>query len=162
LETLPPYLRAVTLLEPKGNVPAEVADAVRRWTSPSSASAQAGVRVTVHLAVFDAHPDAPAYFVNVTNLYSDRDVEITHVWFEGPPRVDVMRSDRPLPARLRPYESWETWQLLETIPEAVRHNPFTLARVRLSTGAIIQSSENIGVPPHGFVPGGPVSSMGRP
>ena len=162
LETVPPYLRAVTLLEPKGNVAAEVADAVRRWKPTPSTSAEGGVRVTVHLAVFEAHPESPAYFVNVTNLFNDRDVEITHMWFEGPPRVDVMQPDRRLPVRLRPYESWETWQLQNTLPDAVRHNAFTLARVRLSTGAIIQSTENIGVPERGFVPGGPISSIGGP
>jgi len=37
-----------------------------------------------------------------------------------------------------------------------------VARVRLSTGAIIQSTENIGVPERGFVPGGPISSIGGP
>ena len=162
LETVPPYLRAVTLLEPKGNLPAEIADAVRRLNSAPSTSTEGGVRVTVHLAVFEARPDAPAYFVNVTNLFNDRDVEITHVWFEGTPRVDVVRSDRRLPVRLRPYESWETWQPLNTLPDAVRHDAFTLARVRLSTGAIIESTENVGVPARGFVPGGPVSSISGP
>jgi hypothetical protein len=159
---LPPYLKAVTLLQPKGNVPAEVADAVRQWSSSLSTSTEVGVRVTVHLAVFEARPDAPAYFVNATNLFNDRDVEITHVWFEVTPRVDVVRSDRPLPVRLKPYESWETWQHVHTLPDAVRHNAFTLARVRLSTGAIVESIENVGVPGRGFVPGGPVSSVGGP
>jgi hypothetical protein len=161
-ETVPPYLRAVTLLEPRGNVAAEVADAVRRWEPTPSTPTEGGVRVTVHLAVFEAHPESPAYFVNATNLFNDRDVEITHVWFEGPPRVDVMHSDRRLPVRLRPYESWETWQLLNMLPDAVRHNAFNLARVRLSTGAIIQSTENVGVPARGFVPGGPIFPIGEP
>lgn len=162
LDMIPPYLRAVTFLEPQGNVPAEVANAVRLWNSAPSISTEGGVRVTVHLAVFEGRPDAPAYFVNVTNLYTDRDVEITHVWFEITPRVDVVRSDRTLPVRLKPYESWETWQHLSTLPDADRHNAFTFGRVRLSTGAIVESTANIGVPERGFVPGGPISSIGGP
>jgi TIR domain len=160
LDMVPPYLKAVTLLQPQGNVPAEVANAVQRWHSSPSSTAQGAVRVAVHLACFEARPDAPAYFINVTNLFKDRDVEITHVWFEATPRVDVLRSDRVLPVRLKPYESWETWQHVQALPAAIRDNAFTLARVRLSTGAVVESIENIGVPARGFVPGGRVSSLG--
>lgn len=159
LLTVPPYLREVTFLEPKGNIAAEVADAVRGWKPIPSASAEEGVRVKVHLAAFVENPESPAYFVNVTNLFNDRDLEITHMWFDGPRPVDVMQSERQLPVRLRPYESWETWQYLDMLPDAIRHNAFTRARVRLSTGEIIQSTENIDVPERGFVPGGPISKQ---
>ena len=108
----------------------------------------------MHIAVFDSRPDDPAYFVNVTNLFDDRDVEITHVWFDATPQVHVLCSDRPLPVRLKPYESWETWQHLDTLPAVVRHDAFTLARVRLSTGDVIRSVENADVPSRGFVAGG--------
>lgn len=162
LEMVPPYLKAVTILQPSGNVPAEVAHAVPRLRSATQTATEGRVRVTVHLACFEARPDTPAYFVNVTNLFDDRDIEITHVWFEVTPRVDVLRADRVLPVRLKPYESWETWQYTHTLPGAIRDSAFALARVRLSTGAIVESSENTGVPARGFVPGGPVSSVGSP
>jgi hypothetical protein len=161
LETIPPYLRAVTILEPSGNLPAEVADAVQRWESAPRASTGPAVRVTVHRAVFESRPDVPAYFVNVTNLFKDRDVEITHVWFESTPRADILQPGRPLPVRLSPYQSWETWSYLHLLPEAVRDNAFALARVRLSTGEIVESVENVGVPARGYVPGGDARSGPR-
>lgn len=77
-------------------------------------------------------------------------------------RPPVLGSDRVLPVRLKPYASWETRQHVHTLPDAIRENAFTLAKVRLSTGAIIESIEKIGVPARGFVPGGPISSVGNP
>jgi hypothetical protein len=105
------------------------------------------------MAVFEHRPNIPAYFINVSNLFEAHEVEITHVWFETEPRVHVMRADRPLPARLRAFESWETWQDVDGLPIAIRHDAFTLARVRLSTGSVLASTKNIDVPERGFVPG---------
>jgi len=158
LDMIPPYLKAVTLLQPEGSVPAEVASAVAKWYVEPLQASQERVRVGVHVAVFEHHPHVPAYFINVTNLFAARDIEITHVWFETEPRVHVMRTDRPLPARLRPFESWETWQDVDGLPIAIRHDAFTLARVRLSTGSVIESIKNINVPERGFVPRGSPSS----
>lgn len=159
LEMIPPYLKAVTFLQPQGHVAAEVASAIRGWDSSHSETARRKVRVTVHLACFESRPEVPAYFINVTNLFEDRDIEITHVWFEATPQLNVVRRERVLPVRLKPYESWETWQELHTLPEAIRFDAFTLARVRLSTRLVIESVENINVPYRGNVPGGPVSSF---
>ena len=159
LEMIPPYLKAVTLLQPEGNIAAEVASAVRGWQSSPSESARGRVRVTVHLATFLPGPEVPAYFINVTNLFEDRDIEITHVWFEAVPRVDVVQLERVLPVRLKPYESWETWQDAFTLPQAIHDNAYRLARVRLSTGLVIESVENVDVPYKGFVPGGSVYSI---
>ena len=157
IEMIPPYLKAVTLLRPEGSVSAEVASALREWHSASSDGVQGRVRVAVHVAGFESRPYVPAYFINVTNLFEDRDIEITHVWFETTPRMYVLRMDRALPVRLKPYESWETWQDANTLPPAIRDDAFRLARVRLSTGLVIESVENVDVPERGFVPGGPVS-----
>src|SRR6059036_1335492 len=66
------------------------------------------VRVRVHRALF-VGGNVPHYFVKVTNRSSKHDVEITHVWFEGNPRVDVLLPERPLPPRLKPDEQWECW-----------------------------------------------------
>jgi hypothetical protein len=160
LEMIPPYLKAVTLLRPEGSVPAEVVSALRGWHSAPSKAARGRVRVAVHIACFESRPHVPAYFINVTNLHEDRDIEITHVWFEATPRLYVLREDRALPVRLNPYESWETWQEASSLPTAICDNAFELARVRLSTGLVIESVENVDVPERGFVPGGPVSSSG--
>jgi len=160
LEMLPPYLKAVTILRPEGSVAAEVASALREWHSAPSEAVRGRVRVAVHIACFESRPYVPAYFINITNLFEDRNIEITHVWFETTPRIYVLRKDRALPVRLKPYESWEIWQDAHTLPPAVRDNASRLARVRLSTGLVIESVENVDVPERGFVPGGPVSSSG--
>jgi hypothetical protein len=152
-EMIPLYLKAATFLQPEGNVAAEVASAIRGWHSSNSETALRKVRVAVHMACFESQPDVPAYFINVTNLFEDRDIEITHVWFEATPRVDVVRLERVLPVRLKPYESWETWQEIFTLPAAIRFNAFTLARVRLTTGLVLESVEHVDVPERGFVPG---------
>jgi hypothetical protein len=90
------------------------------------------------------------YFVKVTNL-GLREVVITHVWVDGNPRVDVMRWQRRLPARLRPDEQWEA----PIAAEAVQHipEPEWQVRVRLSSGKTVKSRLNRDVPPKGFMAG---------
>src|SRR5688572_13056750 len=66
------------------------------------------VRVTVHRACF-THSGVWAYFINITNLSRDRDIEITHVWLASQPEVFPIIHDRRLPKRLKPDEVWETW-----------------------------------------------------
>ncbi len=66
------------------------------------------VRVLVHSAFFRGKT-IPYYFVNVTNLSRDREIEVTHAWFDVEPPLHVLRAERPLPVRLRCDESWETW-----------------------------------------------------
>ena len=52
------------------------------------------VRVRVHRAFFDGGQEC--YFVNVTNVSLNREVEVTHVWFDLSPRVHAIRpSERP-------------------------------------------------------------------
>ena|ERR687898_1169029 len=115
------------------------------------------VRLRVHLAYFAAG-QVPYFFVNAVNLSSQREIEITHVWFEVEPRVDVLLAERPLPVRLRLDESWEAW--VEAAKVAHVPNPETRARVRLSSGKVVKSRPNRNVPPIGFVPGGPPSASG--
>jgi len=115
------------------------------------------VRVRVHLAFFTGGR-VPYRFVNVVNLSRGREVEVTHVWFDVEPRVDVLLTERLLPVRLRADESWEAW--IEATKVGNVRNPETRARVRLSSGRVIKSRRNRDVPPIGFVPGGatPVAS----
>ena len=118
------------------------------------------LRVTVHRAYFtETDPIVWAYFINITNLSHNREVEITHVWLASEPTVHAVPPERRLPKRLKPDEVWETWIEEFRVPEAFRGSPaFRLGRVRLSTGRIIESKENKDVPRHGHVPGGPVTS----
>jgi hypothetical protein len=111
------------------------------------------LRLTVHSAYFAA-TGTQCFFVNATNISLQWDLEITHVWFATNPEVYVTNPDRPLPRRLKPQESWETWVRTTAIPRAALEQTYTLARARLSTGEIIESIENIGVPKYGTVPGG--------
>ena len=113
------------------------------------------LRLTVHRAFF-SNTNRECYFVNATNLSKSRDVEITHVWFEGKRQVPILQVDRPLPKRLKPDETWETWIEVERLTPDVLANVFILARARLSTGSIIKSKKNEDVPSTGTVPGGPI------
>ena len=58
----------------------------------------------------------PYYFIVVTNLSRQREVEVTHVWFETTPRLDVLNPDRPLPKRLKLDEQWATWIPVSQVP----------------------------------------------
>ena len=109
------------------------------------------VRVLVHLAYF-AGGSEPYYFLKVTNLSPSREVEITHVWFDTDPRVDILLPERPLPKRLRSDETWEVWASAADLVRA--SNVEQLGRV-LVTGLkkAVKSRRNTDVPPRGFVAG---------
>jgi len=110
------------------------------------------VRVLCHRAFL--LPIGPeCYFINVTNLSWQRDVEITHVWMTCPEDIHVINPSRPLPRRLKPEESWETWIEINGLPAPTKENAFCLARVRLSHGKVLHSQKNTNVPSAGFIPG---------
>jgi len=110
------------------------------------------IRLAVHKARF-LHSDHFFYFVNVTNLSRSREIEITHIWFDCKPQVHCLPPERPLPKRLKPDETWETWVDQILLPPELGDGVFELARARLSTDAVIKSKRNKNVPDVGFVPG---------
>ena len=89
--------------------------------------------------------------MNATNL-GERPVELTHVWFETEPKVFQQNPMRPLPKRLEPDESWETWFSVSAIPVG-EEEAFLLARVRLSSDKVVKSRKRENVPEFGMVPG---------
>lgn len=114
------------------------------------------VRLTVHFAHF-ARTGMRCCFINATNLARDVDIELTHVWIDTNPQVHARNPDRPLPKRLRPHESWETWIPCHKLPPELFEDRFyTLARARLSTGQVVASVRNETVPERGTIPGGPI------
>lgn len=116
------------------------------------------LRFTVHRAAF--LPNGPeCFFLNATNLMANSDLEVTHIWLSTSPEVHVIHGDRPLPKRLKPQETWETWIRVDQVPGAELDAVFDLARARLSTGEIIHSKRNDGVPSYGTVPGGAITSI---
>lgn len=115
------------------------------------------IRFTVHRAFF-MRSGRECFFLNVTNLSRTREIEITHVWFDTAPKVSALEPDRPLPKRLKPDESWETWIDAARLPAESHESAFRLGRLRLSTGTVIRSKKNKNVPPQGAVPGGPVAA----
>jgi hypothetical protein len=127
----------------------------------SGFSSRRNVQVLVHMAFFNS--GAPCFFINVANLSKDREVEITHVWFDFSPQISVLQPERPLPKRLKPDESWETWIEVHRMPsEALESESiYHLARVRLTSGRIIKSRRNLDVPDKGTVPGGPPPTPGN-
>ncbi|SRR5258708_6544699 len=106
------------------------------------------IRVRVHVAYLPSDPNAKA-FINVVNL-SSRDVEVVRVWFATNPLVDVINPARPLPRRLQPDESWETWLDLRALPTRKVDD---LARVRLSSGKTVESAATGDIASAGVVPG---------
>src|ERR1043166_5551705 len=114
------------------------------------------IRVRVHVATLLPVNEVAA-FVSVVNLSRSRDVEVTHVWIAGESSLPIINADRPLPVRLRPDETWETWILLRDVPESLRPTLFNRVRVRLSSGTLFRSKQSRKVPEFGHVAGGPVS-----
>jgi hypothetical protein len=108
------------------------------------------VRVLVHRAFFQPGPPW-FYFVKVTNLSPRREIEITHIWFDTNPQVDIINPDRPLHARLRPDQTFETWKLVSEVPDVAHVE--RLVRVQLSSGKIVKSRLNKKVRPSGHVAG---------
>src|SRR5262245_16585993 len=110
------------------------------------------LRVRVHRAFLGTGEEC--FFVNLTNRSSKRDLEVTHVWFQTDRhQIQVLQSQRPLPKRLKPDESWETWLPVADLPEAFSPVALTLVRARLSSGALVMSEPNRNVPTYGPVPG---------
>jgi hypothetical protein len=113
------------------------------------------VRVRTHYAHFVGSP-VLSLFVNVVNL-GQRPITITHVWFDGHPRVHVENPKRPLPKRLDPDDPWETWVPVSVLSgrfeERDRDRLLRSARVRLSTGRVVKARPNPKVPERGAVPG---------
>lgn len=134
----------------------ELALSLASWAVRNAAAALFNrriARLTVHHA-YHAGSAVPCFFVNVTNLSRTRDIEITHVWFASRNPVNILEPERPLPRRLRPDESWETWVAASAVPTRFPRDVYTLARARLSTGKILRSRRNRDVPTRGAIPGG--------
>lgn len=110
------------------------------------------LRFTVHRAAF-LPSGRPAFFLNATNLSKDREIELTHVWLASSPPIPALQPERPLPRRLKPDETWETWIYADAVPIALHDSVVDLARARLSTGKQLRAKPNIDVPPIGVVPG---------
>ena len=111
------------------------------------------VRFKVHRAMFSMS-GRQAVFFNLTNLSKSREVEITHVWIASTPPAIALQPNRPLPKRLKPDESWETWIDTDLISNLSWDAVVRLARARLSTGYELKATEDYNVPPIGTVPGG--------
>jgi hypothetical protein len=115
-------------------------------------------RLTVHKAFFVA-TGREYFFVNITNLSRNREIEITHIWFDCVPQIPVLNPNRMLPKRLKADETWETWIEVDKVPSQLHESTYTLARARLSTGKILKSIRNANVPESGTVPGGLIGSL---
>jgi hypothetical protein len=107
------------------------------------------VRVLVHKAYFLDNP-VQHFFIKIINATCDVDVEVTHVWYESETgTVDILSA--PLPRRLKPSETYETWVPVSDIPE--HEDSFQHFRVIVSTGEMFTSQQNVNVRPCGFVAG---------
>jgi hypothetical protein len=70
VEAIPSYLKAVTILEPEGNVAAEVVHALRGRKTPGKNDESRKVKVTVHLGFFES---SPALHTSSTSPISQKD-----------------------------------------------------------------------------------------
>ena len=91
------------------------------------------------------------FLIKVTNLSPQREVEITHLWFETNPPTQILNPVRPLPARLRLDETFETWIPVADVPTV--DDLERMVRVQLSNGKVVKSRLNKGVPPTGYIAG---------
>lgn len=110
------------------------------------------LRFTVHRAAFLPN-GRQAFFLNATNLSKDREIELTHVWLSSSPPIAALQPERPLPKRLKPDETWETWIYADAVPIDLHESVVNLARARLSTGKQVKAKPNVDVPRIGVVPG---------
>jgi len=107
------------------------------------------IRVLVHKAYFQNNP-VQYFFIKIVNITSDAEVEVTHVWCESDTEtVDILTA--PLPRRLKPFETYETWVPVEDISE--HDDIFQHFWVVVSTGEVFSSQQNVDVRPIGFVAG---------
>ena len=110
------------------------------------------VQVRVHEAVLLSDPRKPScYFVNVLNASPEREIQVTHVWFEIDPQTQKHVLTRP-PGRVAARSQWETWIEAAELPFTLTR-PERLARVKLGDGSVIHSQPREDVPAAGFVPG---------
>jgi hypothetical protein len=91
-----------------------------------------------------------AYFINIWNASPVRPVGITHVWVATEPETPVL-TRRP-PERLEPDGQWETWIEVDQLPAETSGVEY-LARVKLTSGAVIESVPREDVPAAGHIPG---------
>ena len=106
------------------------------------------LKVLAHSAYFIGNP-VEYFFIKLVNITPEVDVEVTHVWYKNGCRVDIL--SRPLPVRLRPNETWETYVATSIIPhdvEALQH-----FHALISTGEVFASEHNKDVPSTGYVAG---------
>ena len=109
------------------------------------------IRVLVHRAFLEDR-QKEAFFITITNLTLDREIEITNIWFNSNPKVHVIRNDRVLPKKLKPNETWDTWLPVNKLPSAYHPYVFKMVRVRLSNGSLAYSEENLTHPEKEIVP----------
>jgi hypothetical protein len=98
-------------------------------------------------------PTGPEHFyIRIANASRDRDIVVTHMWFDTEPRVDI--HDRVFPLRL-PYSApWETAVPVDEIP-ADPEKAMWLARCLLAPDdKTVKSRPRDNVPPVGVVPRG--------
>ena len=99
----------------------------------------------------DEESEVECFFIKVTNLSPQREVEVTHIWFATEPEKHLMNFERPFPVRLRLDETFETWIPVSEVPLGVDLE--RQVRVALSSGEVFRSRLNEDVPPVGFVAG---------
>jgi hypothetical protein len=127
-----------------------------RPASNASTPITASPPVTGVGSIEDAIEASPEhFFIKMTNLSPQRELEVTHLWFETQPRYDYMSTERPPPFRLRPDETVEVWVAVSGV--AHRDKLEYQVRVRLSSGKIVKSRVDRKMPPVGRVAGGGIS-----
>ncbi len=110
------------------------------------------IKVLAHQAYFEGSLES-CVFVKIINLSRNHDIEVTHVWLETNPKVHLLRRERPLPTRILPLQTWETWIEKSLVPHTNQKSLLKLFRVRLSSGETYKSKGNVTVPERGYIAG---------
>ncbi|MET9785406.1 hypothetical protein [Streptomyces canus] len=97
----------------------------------------------------DDEPEIEYFFIKVTNLSPQREVWVTHIWFETEPKKHLLDPRHPFPRRLGLDQMFEMSIPVSEVPAGVDLE--RRVRVALSSGDIFNSRLNENVPPVGFV-----------
>lgn len=117
-----------------------------------------GARLRAHVAVFQGSAN-PLYFLKIINDSLIQPIRIEEVWFDTNPLAPVDNPLRPVPTRLDPGETFETWKPVAEVPGTA--DVLWRARGRLSDGTVLRSAPNFEVAPTGLVADGgtPLSAV---
>ena len=92
------------------------------------------------------------YYIGITNASKQREITVTHIWFDTEPRCDVFDAD--LPVRLRYDARWETSIAVSAVPANPDDAAWLARCLLMPNDKVVKSRPRKNVPPIGVIPRG--------